>query len=828
MERLLEENALNGDGPSTSIVLTGDFDKQERSLPIMHNSKYFVNKAVNDIRKRANEARGNYSNINRKDTVLFRLVLGGNVGLVRAILEYMRDNHMEEELAWTTGVKQHPMYNNIYKTSGWKWFNHILRFLTFLVLWVLFAISTPVFYLLHAVICRITTKLSARISKKPKLPLVFAVLSGNVEMVKVFLQFGVTTDSCDSQGNNLYHYLADKSETDPEVFSRCHKLLKKVTDPSQHAMLLEIITGRENEMGITPLEMLVLRGSMADFVRLTREEGCMGRLKMVVSNDRVIDLSDEGQDSYVTCVTEKSKRVEEATEDISEAVERDSEQSHYTEYEFDVTKYEQKDVYNRQSLLLQFIVQRDVQSMREADISSLLGSRFLQKWVLNKARSTGWCFWLKHAFHLAVTFVLLAVMVREGGDMNKAPLVRRFIELYLDAIRDAHDDYIATSNGTLTGNESSGAPFCPLPEGQVDGVYMSGCAYSAMVKLNESCKLRDKLLLYYSMPSYSTIITDRDSKRLLNTIMWCFILYVVVDFVQRSLFLGRNLFGKQSVRAGVTVVFSRLLPGSYVDAVLNLAMFSLFLFFYFVHTGYVKMFFEHFYGMSGHWEEYEARIKYFTALKDMGESYIQVEGNVFVACLILRFILAIHAVRLIPKIGFFIFTSKKMAIHLIEFGIVYGIITVIFALVFHFVMRDEECPAKKREEFETIASSIFVVYTISIGGDDNNVFVETSNVNAKIAYTAYTVISVVLLLNLIIAIMTTTAEAVNQQPWKQALVSMEIWDEILGVEALFLSLYSPIVCVKNCIHKRRKVKGKQLKPDRITIPVVYKSWSEQK
>ena len=187
MDRLLEDTALNGDGPSTSIVLTGDFDKQERSFPIMHNSKYFVNKVVKDIHKRANEARGNYSNINRKDTVLFRLVLGGSVGLVRAILEYMRDSHMEEELAWATGVKQHTMNNNIYKTSGWRWFNHILRFITFLILWAIFAISTPVFYLLHAVICRITTKLSARISKNPQLPLVFAVLSGNAEMVKLFL-----------------------------------------------------------------------------------------------------------------------------------------------------------------------------------------------------------------------------------------------------------------------------------------------------------------------------------------------------------------------------------------------------------------------------------------------------------------------------------------------------------------------------------------------------------------------------------------------------------------------------------------------------------------
>ncbi len=826
---------MNGNGHGTSILLTGDFDKHffEKSFPIMHNSKYFVNKAVKDIHKRANEARGNYSNINRKDTVLFRLVLGGSVGLVRAILEYMRDSHMEEELAWATGVKQHTMNNNIYKTSGWRWFNHILRFITFLILWAIFAISTPVFYLLHAVICRITTKLSARISKKPKLPLVFAVLSGNVDMVKLFLQFGTTLDSCDSQGNNIYHYLADKSETDPEVFSRCHQLLKEVTDHSRYAMLLEMIKGRENEMGICPLEMLVMRGSIADFVRLSREEGCMGRLKMAVSHDRVTELSEDDRDSYVTCLTENSNVAKGPAHDMPVSEETDSlcknegqpGQSHYTEYEFDVTRYEQKDIYNKQSLLLQFMVHRDIQSMREADISSLLGSHFLQKWMLKKARSTGWCFWLKHAFHLAVTFVLLAVMVKEGGDMNDAPLLLLYLEHYIGWLMERREEYLSYLNGTITGNIS--IPLCPLSDKTVGGEYVSVCAYNILVKLNESCKLSDDLLTSYSFPTYSAMMVGIDSRRLLNTIMWCLILYVVVDFVQRSLFLGRNLFGKQSVRAGVTVVFSRLLPGSYVDAVLNLAMYTLFLFFYFIHTGYVKTYWESALGAFDHWDEFEARIEYLTQVKDKGGAYRDVAGHVFVGCLILRFIFVIHAVRLIPRIFFFIFTSKKMSIHLLEFGIVYGIITVIFALVFHFVMRDEKCPANKREEFETIASSIFVVYTLSIGGDNNNVFVETSNVNAKMAYTAYTVISVVLLLNLIIAIMTTTAEAVNQQPWKQALVSMEIWDEILGVEALFLSLYSPIVWVKNFIDKRRKVKARQLQPDRITVPVIYTSWSEQ-
>ncbi len=578
-------------------------------------------------------------------------------------------------------------------------------------------------------------------------------------------------------------------------------------------------------MGLSALEMLVMRGSIADFVQLSKEEGCVGRLKMAVSRDMVTELAENESDSYVTCIRKRPKGMEDATDDSSVETDcvqnsiTDPGQSHYTEYEFDVTKYAQMDIYIKQSLLLQFMVQRDMQSMAEADISSLLGSRFLLKWMSKKGRSMGWCLWLKHIFHLVVTVILLVGMVKSGGDVKNTPLDRQLLQFYLDALRNTADEHL-NSNATLT--ESS---CCPLVVEALDRFNIPSCAYTAMVKVKQLCKLSDELLLRYSLPSHRPSIPALHGHIILHQITYFLILYVVVDFVQRSLFLGRNLFGKQSVRAGVTVVFSRLLPGSYVDAGLNLAMYSLFGFVLYImveHRG-----FESVYRWYGNCIYLQKRIDDVIEKQAMAEGYGDIGSHIFVACLILRFILAIHAMRLFPKIGFFIYTSKRMAIHLLQFSIVYGIITAIFALVFHFVMRDEECPVNKREEFQTITSSIFVVYTLSIGGDNNNVFVETSNVNAKMAYTAYTIITVVLLLNLIIAIMTTTAEAINQQPWKQALVSMEMWNEILGVEAVFLSLYSPIVCVKNLIHKRRKMKGSHPRADRITISVVYKSWSKQ-
>ena len=817
MDGFLDSSVINEGRPADAGLEFGD-NANDRTV---HGSKYFVDTAIKDIHQHFSKVSGNYNSINKRDTVFFRLVLGGNVDLVREILQYLRENHLEEELAWATGVQKLTLNNNRHKINNSRTLNQILRVATFIVLWVIFAISTPVFYVLHAIICRITTKLSARISRKPQLPLVFAVLSGNADMVKLFLQFGTTLDSCDSQGNNLYHYLADKSTTDPEVFSRCHQLLKDITDHSQHALLLEMITCGENEIGISPLEMLVMRGSISDFVRLSRQKGCMGRMKMSVSYDKVKAMSDDNMNAYFTCAP-KGSRSDSRDETRHTSGRKASEALStvgYIEYDFDVTKHEQKDIYNKQSLLLHFLVSRNVDSLREEDISSMLGSKFLQKWMAKKARCMIWYFCLKHIFHLAVTFVLLAVIVREGGDMNPYPLVGDFMEQYAAVRTAATKEYMKHFNDTEDANVPQNLTKCPYKREMIAGRSIDGCEHKALVRVNQSCNLSDTDLLKFARPTDLSL--PATSKLMLYTVMWSLVLYCITDFIQRTLFLARGMFGRRSVRAGLSNICVRLFPGSYVDTVINLFVCALFLYFFFIYENYLNSFNDLVkQAKPQHWQ-FENFLDYYSELRQLDTQYHQAAGRIMISCLILRFILAIHALRLVPKIGFFIITSKKMAIHLVQFGIVYGIITVIFAVVFHFVMRDCECPAKKMEEFQSILSSIFVVYTLSIGGDDDNVFVETNNATAKIVFTAYTLISVVILLNLIIAIMTTTADAVNQQPWKQGIVSMEKWKEILGIEAVFLTLYSPVMAIKD------RMRGPNLGTKNVTIRVVYDSWSNE-
>ncbi len=425
-------------------------------------------------------------------------------------------------------------------------------------------------------------------------------------------------------------------------------------------------------------------------------------------------------------------------------------------------------------------------------------------------------------------------MIREDGDMNVVPLFARFLEYYVYVMKRSREEYIKIFNETTGENPFNVDHLCPsshVSSRMVDGRPVSECIYRALDSVNFFCSLTERELGAYAM-QYSDVRIRQSSRLLLDSVMWFLILYIITDFIQKSLFLVRKMFGGQTIRGALLSLCVQLLPGSYVDATLNIVMYSLFLYFFFLYKRFLGNFDQIFSNYQAQSSQFDARLEYYSSLQQLAKTFTDATGRILVSCLIIRFILVIHALRLVPQIGFFILTSKKMAIHLVEFGIVYGIITVIFAVVFHFVMREKDCPAKRMEEFQSITSSIFVVYTLSIGGDDNNVFVESSNVNGKIVYTAYTLISVVLLLNLIIAIMTTTADSVRQQPWKQALVSIEMWDEILGVEALFLTICSPIVALRTRIRKKaklRKVGVKHEMPsESVTIPVVYKPWSTHK
>ncbi len=192
------------------------------------------------------------------------------------------------------------------------------------------------------------TKAVGRISESPDLPLLFAVLSENADMLRLFLQHGISPWCTDRHGNTAYHYLADISAEDPDKFKRCHLLMKETVDESEHSLLTDIIANKENDMGLSPIEFLVHRGSIAVFVHLNREECCLGRLKVAVAFDHTTikpSLENEGCDTSTNLFAESrsSEAIHLRQSRNSSALGSEKRKFNLIQREFDVTKYDQKE-----------------------------------------------------------------------------------------------------------------------------------------------------------------------------------------------------------------------------------------------------------------------------------------------------------------------------------------------------------------------------------------------------------------------------------------------------------------------------------------------------
>ncbi len=830
-------------------------EKPSKPTDSQLNGAFFVKKAIDDIRQHVEKARGNYDNIVKKDTFFFQLVRGGSVDLVSQIVEHVKDNNMKEEMSWALGLDQAVLGSDAESTQQRRLVyrmchqvRRVLRIVVLLVLWIMFAITTPVFYILHAVFCGTLSKFIGGISKSPQLSFAYAVFSEKADMVHLFLQYGTSPRCTDRRGNTVYHYLADMSAEDPDKFKRCHQLLKGAVDNSKHSLLIDILANQENDMGMSPLEFLVLRGSIAVFIHLTREECCLGRLKVAVSRNQVTTQSADDRDIFIThsnlssntflhqggksasvnrlgnTVASGGRNPIFGSEDLS-----DSSKFQLVQWEFDVTKYEQKDIYKKQSLLLHFLVARDIQGMDEAEVTALGNSSLLHAWMDTKKRAIAWCFLLKYLLYITVFVSLLCVAVSLDTSALNVDLAIPYLHALMSIYRSLIDK--GTDKLTLTAPNGTLMDFYCQEEYIIAGNRsLTGCEYAALQEINKSCRSDIEFFIKNTGLFNDDNSQEARANLLFLAVVGLAVLYLLADFVQRTMFLSRKFFNGGSFKASLLSVFGTRLSGSYADRVLNTALCCVLLSrYWWMRASDARL--DEILGEVDAVVEQRAQgtltqSEYSNLITNYSNESIQMqEGDIrlLCSCLLISVVSALHSLRLVPMVSFFILTCKKMGSHCMEFGVVYGLVTVIFAVIFCFIMRDDACPAKKMEGFQSIGSCLFVVYTLSVGGDANNAFLHSNSVNARLAFIVYTLISIMLLLNLIIAVMTTTADELNRPPWKKALCIMELWDEMLGVEALRLSLSTPVLAAIHWL--RTKTGAAQYPPEaqseRVLIPVTY-------
>lgn len=250
-----------------------------------------------------------------------------------------------------------------------------------------------------------------------------------------------------------------------------------------------------------------------------------------------------------------------------------------------------------------------------------------------------------------------------------------------------------------------------------------------------------------------------------------FLLYVSLDIYSRLAILVRQIADDVTVRN----IFSTSLPGCNVKGQCKV----------FCGFGYVLL------------SMYYYR-QIFTFFEGLGEerSYLKDEvltydrstydntrtnfytGVILVFMVFCRVVLHLNSLRLLPYIGGFVITTFAMAADLFKFTIIYLLINVFFSYVIHIVSGSTDCPIFKEVNNNHYLDSMFFMFAVTFGHVD----IEFTNAAIKTIYIVYVIVSVVLLLNLIIAVMSSTATVVTTKPWRSQLSRQVLMSEALGIE----------------------------------------------
>ena len=122
-------------------------------------------------------------------------------------------------------------------------------------------IITPVFYVIHTATYALLNRQEKRISTNIRLPLAYAVFSQKEDMCIYFLSLGVCFMDSDSEGNNVFHYMADISAESPDRAIAMFKMLVEFMNDMDSVKAL--VLDKTNTAGLSAMEYVVKYGSPA-------------------------------------------------------------------------------------------------------------------------------------------------------------------------------------------------------------------------------------------------------------------------------------------------------------------------------------------------------------------------------------------------------------------------------------------------------------------------------------------------------------------------------------------------------------------------------------
>lgn len=181
----------------------------------------------------------------------------------------------------------------------------LAKFIVFILLWIIF---TPLIYAVHSFVNallnskKVNEKFALSSYERLDFPLAFAVLSGNEDMMKLFLDYGIPIDMKDNYNNNIIHYIADLSRFKYKHALHNYNILKRLTNTEYLTkdVLQNLINNDVNLHLQNPIEYACQHGS-PQFASFLINDTMIKKL-LCVSEDRVFIMNDGHTNSPRTSI----------------------------------------------------------------------------------------------------------------------------------------------------------------------------------------------------------------------------------------------------------------------------------------------------------------------------------------------------------------------------------------------------------------------------------------------------------------------------------------------------------------------------------------------
>lgn len=401
------------------------------------------------------------------------------------------------------------------------------------------------------------------------------------------------------------------------------------------------------------------------------------------------------------------------------------------------------------SLLLQQYIRRDFEQVTKDDLETMNKCKFITGWTAAKISINTIPTAVRSIIKMAQALLAVYFLIVIGGTMDIKPMAM----FYLTALREK-----------IAKNETCAGEFL------VEDVTLTSCQFEVFKQLKKQCPPRLESIDLLRAAGLSTPVTSIRSVQVVWTLSAVtFLLEALGDIIKRLLFLIKT-YDPSDVSS--TAFLHRLLykkvPGSYIADSIN--MLSVWLFVWFSLDLYVYL------EAKGQANESKEGLKDFLKVRSHKLDRLQI---LIMSSLIVRFVGVLFHLRLLPAIGHYVITTFCMARHLAASLVVYSFVMFVFGLIFHLLIVDPECPAVRNPDFRTFADGVFQASKLMYGHGD---FYFGLDITVKLAYVIYCVLTVLLLLNLTIAVMSTSAATNMVSPWKDALRRAELLEEALDSE----------------------------------------------